>query len=308
MTISNFKVVVLGMGVQGKKRAKVAANDLLATVDIDKNNLDANYHDIKDINDKDYDAILLCTPDAVKFKTLKNILNNKKHVLVEKPLFVNCEEELLELQNIANRNKVVLYTAYNHRFEPHFINMKNLLINKKLGKIFRLRMFYGNGTSGLVKKSEWRDEGPGVLLDIGSHLLDTLIFWFGDKKIDIKHSNSFCFENLSPDHAILTGKIDNIFIELEVSLLSWKNDFICDVIGNKGSAHISSLCKWGPSKFITRKRTLPAGKPDENITTLIQPDPTWEQEYIYFKKLIKNKVKTNLSSDIKIFNILKGSI
>ena len=98
MTISNFKVVVLGMGVQGKKRAKVAANDLLATVDIDKNNLDANYNNITDINDKDYDAILLCTPDDVKFKTLKNILNNKKHVLVEKPLFVNCEEELLELQ------------------------------------------------------------------------------------------------------------------------------------------------------------------------------------------------------------------
>jgi len=308
MTISNFRVVVLGMGVQGNKRARYASNDLLATVDIDKNNLNADFNNLKDINDKDYNAVLLCTPDNVKFKILKNILNNKKHVLVEKPLFVKSEEELLELQNIANKNKVVLYTAYNHRFEPHFINMKKLIINKNLGKIFRLRMFYGNGTSGLVKQSEWRDQGHGVVLDIGSHLLDTLIFWFGDKKIDIKYSNNFCFENLSPDHAILTGNIDNIFIELEVSLLSWKNDFTCDVIGDKGSAHISSLCKWGPSKFITRKRVLPAGKPDENISTLIQADPTWEHEYIYFKKLIKNKVATNLSSDIKIFNILKNSI
>lgn len=308
MTISNFRVVVVGMGVQGKKRAKFAFNDLVAKVDVDKNNLDADYNNLNDISHKDYDAVLLCAPDDVKYEILKTILNSKKHVLVEKPLFVKNKEELVELQNIANRNKVILYTAYNHRFEPHFINMKNLLINKALGKIFRLRMFYGNGTSGLVKQSEWRDQGSGVLLDIGSHLLDTLIFWFGDKNIDIKHSNSFCFENLSPDHAILTGKIDNIFIELEVSLLSWKNDFICDVIGSKGSAHISSLCKWGPSKFIIRKRILPAGKPDENITTLIKPDPTWEQEYIYFKKLIKNKVKTNLSSDIKIFNILKDNI
>jgi len=308
MTISNFRVVVLGMGVQGNKRARYASNDLLATVDIDKNNLNADFNNLKDINDKDYNAVLLCTPDNVKFEILKNILNNKKHVLVEKPLFVKSEEELLELQNIANKNKVVLYTAYNHRFEPHFINMKKLIINKNLGKIFRLRMFYGNGTSGLVKQSEWRDQGHGVVLDIGSHLLDTLIFWFGDKKIDIKYSNNFCFENLSPDHAILTGNIDNIFIELEVSLLSWKNDFICDVIGDKGSAHISSLCKWGPSKFTTRKRVLPAGKPDENIITLTQSDPTWEQEYIYFKKSVKNKKNTDLSSDIKIFNILKSSI
>ena len=223
-------------------------------------------------------------------------------------LFVKNKKELVELQNIANSNNVVLYTAYNHRFEPHFINMKNLLINKDLGKIFRLRMFYGNGTSGLVKQSEWRDQGSGVVLDIGSHLLDTLIFWFGEKKIKIRDINKFKFENLSPDHAILTGKIDNIYIELEVSLLSWKNDFICDIIGSKGSAHISSLCKWGPSKFITRKRVLPAGKPDENIITLTQSDPTWEQEYIYFKQLVKNKENTDLSSDMEIFNILKSSI
>ena len=308
MTISDFRVVVLGMGVQGKKRAKFAFNDLVAKVDVDKSNLDADYNKLSDINHKDYDAVLLCTPDDVKFEILKEILNSRKHVLVEKPLFVKNKKELLELQNLANSNNVVLYTAYNHRFEPHFINMKNLLINKDLGKIFRLRMFYGNGTSGLVKQSEWRDQGSGVVLDIGSHLLDTLIFWFGEKKIKITDINKFKFENLSPDHAILTGKIDNIYIELEVSLLSWKNDFICDIIGSKGSAHISSLCKWGPSKFITRKRVLPAGKPDENIITLTQSDPTWEQEYIYFKQLVKNKENTDLSSDMEIFNILKSSI
>ena len=308
MTISDFRVVVLGMGVQGKKRAMFAFNDLVAKVDVDKSNLDADYNKLSDINHKDYDAVLLCTPDDVKFEILKEILNSKKHVLVEKPLFVKNKKELVELQNLANSNNVVLYTAYNHRFEPHFINMKNLLINKDLGKIFRLRMFYGNGTSGLVKQSEWRDQGSGVVLDIGSHLLDTLIFWFGEKKIKITDINKFKFENLSPDHAILTGKIDNIYIELEVSLLSWKNDFICDIIGSKGSAHISSLCKWGPSKFITRKRVLPAGKPDENIITLTQSDPTWEQEYIYFKQLVKNKENTDLSSDMEIFNILKSSI
>ena len=308
MTISDFRVVVLGMGVQGKKRAKFAFNDLVAKVDVDKSNLDADYNKLSDINHKDYDAVLLCTPDDIKFEILKEILNSRKHVLVEKPLFVKNKKELVELQNLANSNNVVLYTAYNHRFEPHFINMKNLLINKGLGKIFRLRMFYGNGTSGLVKQSEWRDQGSGVVLDIGSHLLDTLIFWFGEKKIKIRDINKFKFENLSPDHAILTGKIDNIYIELEVSLLSWKNDFICDIIGSKGSAHISSLCKWGPSKFITRKRVLPAGKPDENIITLTQSDPTWEQEYIYFKQLVKNKENTDLSSDMEIFNILKSSI
>ena len=83
---------------------------------------------------------------------------------------------------------------------------------------------------------------------------------------------------------MITGKINNIFFELEVSLLSWRNDFICDTIGSKGSAHINSLCKWGPSKFIKGKRMFPAGKPDEKIITIAQSDPTWHQENIYTLK------------------------
>ena len=35
----------------------------------------------------------------------------------------------------------------------------------------------------------------------------TLIFWFKDSDINIEHYESFCFENLAPDHALLRGKI-----------------------------------------------------------------------------------------------------
>ena len=45
-----------------------------------------------------------------------------------------------------------------------------------LGGIYRCRMFYGNGTARLVRDSAWRDDGAGVLPDLGSHLLDTARF------------------------------------------------------------------------------------------------------------------------------------
>ena len=47
-----------------------------------------------------------------------------------------------------------------------------------LGKVYHCRMFYGNGTARLVRDSAWRDKGAGVLPDLGSHLLDTINFWF----------------------------------------------------------------------------------------------------------------------------------
>ena len=50
--------------------------------------------------------------------------------------------------------------------------------------------------------------------------------------------------------------IYKMFIECEVSLCSWKNTFICDLYGEKGSAHISSLTKWTKSSLTIRKRKL----------------------------------------------------
>ena len=89
------------------------------------------------------------------------------------------DDEIIALQANARRAGVVCYAAYNHRFEPHYVRMRDLLAAGELGTIYSCRMFYGNGTARLVRDSAWRDQGAGVLPDLGSHLLDTCRFWFG---------------------------------------------------------------------------------------------------------------------------------
>ena len=96
-------------------------------------------------------------------------------------------------------------------------------------------------------------------------------------------------------------------IIIETSLLSWRNHFFADIYGENGSAHISSLCKWGPTKFTLRKRVLPSGKPTEVSNEIISFDPTWDAEYKYFKKLILEK-RTNIDNDIWINVTLNGLI
>jgi hypothetical protein len=88
-----------------------------------------------------------------------------------------------------------------------------------------------------------------------------------------------------------------------VTLLSWRNSFRADVIGELGSAHIDCLCKWGPSVFTYRKRVLPSGRPDEESHTLVCADPTWEMEYEHFKRLCQ-RPETNLDTDIWINSVL----
>jgi scyllo-inositol 2-dehydrogenase (NADP+) len=297
-----MRVVVAGLGVQGHKRRRVAGDDFVAA--IDPVNMEARYRSIADVPLADYDAVLACIPDEPKIALLTYCLENGKHVLVEKPLWAGHEGEIAALEALARKNGVVCYTAYNHRFEPHFVRMRDLISSGELGKIYSCRMFYGNGTARLVRDSAWRDEGAGVLPDLGSHLLDTCRFWFGDIADQFEFIGVHRFENRAPDHVIIHCEGALPRLELEMTLLMWRNHFTCDILAERGSAHIESLCKWGPSVFIRRSRVLPSGRPSEEIVTLVQGDPTWAIEYVHFKALCAGATKTDLSSDIWLHGVL----
>ena len=294
-----MKVIVAGMGVQGNKRAAVAGSDVAATVDPVR---DAAVRDVRDVPLDAYDAALVCTPDETKIALLTYLMENGKHVLVEKPILAEDEAEVAGLAALAEQKGVVCYTAYNHRFEPHFVRMAEAISSGRLGAVYALRMFYGNGTARLVRDSAWRDQAAGVLPDLGSHLLDTVLFWLGDLpgKFSVIAANRF--ENRAFDHVVLAAHGEP-FVELEMTLLSWRNHFTCDVLAEKGSAHIRSLCKWGPSTFTLRRRILPSGRPPEESVVLTGDDPTWAIEYDHFKRLCAEG-GGNLANDILINRVL----
>ena len=237
---------------------------------------------------------------------LRYLLGNGKHVLVEKPLWAARDADIAALQRLARRRGVVCYTAYNHRFEPHYVRMRELVRSGVLGRIYRCRMFYGNGTARLVRNSVWRDQGAGVLPDLGSHLLDTAKFWFGKLADDLEVVTAYRYENRAPDHTVILSRNSAPTLELEMTLLSWRNHFTCDVFAEKGSAHIRSLCKWGPTTFTHRTRVLPSGRPPEDVVNLEQEDPTWALEYAHFTKLCEARAATDLSNDLWLNRVLRG--
>ena len=297
-----MRCVVVGYGVQGHKRLRVAGDDAVGIVD--PVHPEAQWRTIEEVPEKDYDAALVCTPDAPKFEILRYLTETGKHALVEKPMHAESDDALKTLEAGAVARGVVIYTAYNHRFEPHYVRMRDLIRGGTLGRLYRCRMFYGNGTARLVRNSDWRDRGAGVLPDLGSHLLDTVKFWFGDVVDDFRLVSVSRFENRAPDHVVVVSEDGTPKIELEMTLLSWRNHFVCDLLAEKGSAHIESLCKWGPTTFTVRTRMLPSGRPPEETVRLVCDDPTWEHEYRHFKQLVVDGVSTDLSGDRWLHRVL----
>ena len=295
-----MRVVVVGLGVQGQKRRAVAGSEAVATVD--PVHPDAQFKSLADVPLASYDAALVCTPDDAKIELLTHLLSNGKHLLVEKPLLAPDNAALERLAGLARDKRAVCYTAYNHRFEPHFVRMKELLDSGELGRVYCARMFYGNGTARLVRDSAWRDQGAGVLPDLGSHLLDTALYWFGKPAAPFVVHSCNRFENRAFDHFAF-GCNGAPVLQLEMTLLSWRNHFYADVFAENGSAHIQSLCKWGPSTFTRRDRKLPSGRPDEQSVTLVEADPTWALEYRHFKRLCESGA-SNIDNDVWINTVL----
>lgn len=299
-----MRAIVVGLGVQGYKRRRFAGADFVTAVD--PVNREAEHRRVEDVPLAAYDAALVCIPDEPKIEVLTYLVRHRKHVLVEKPLWAADDRQIGELEALARAQGVVCYTAYNHRFEPHYVRMRELLRSGRMGRLYRCRMFYGNGTARLVRDSAWRDRGAGVLPDLGSHLLDTARFWFGDIGDAFEVVSADCYENRAPDHVVLMCRAAEPHLELEMTLLSWRNHFTCEIFAERGSAHIRSLCKWGPATFIHRTRVLPSGRPQEEVETLEQEDPTWAQEYEHFKRLCAGSVGTDLANDLWLNRTLRA--
>lgn len=291
-----MRVIVVGLGVQGNKRKDILGENLVGVVDPFKP--EADFANARDVPLDQYDAVIACVPDEQKPDLVEYWVSHGKHVLVEKPFLAADSEALKRIGEIAKLKDAVCYTAYNHRFEPHFVRMKEIVESGVLGKIYHCRMFYGNGTARLVRDSEWRDQGAGVLPDLGSHLLDVVEFWFGRPATPFEIVSCARFENRSPDHVVIANQKMSPRVELEMTLLMWRNHFTCDILAEKGSAHIESLCKWGPSSFCLRTRVLPSGRPREEITTIVSEDSTWKQEMKHFMSLCERGVGLGIDQDI----------
>ena len=299
-----MRTVVVGLGIQGRKRRAVAGSDVVAVVDSTVDGVE--HRDVRDVPLDRYDAALVCTPDAPKIDILTYLVSHGKHVLVEKPLLAADRSTLQRLAALAAERRVVCYTAYNHRFEPHLARVKQLLDEGRIGRVYQASMFYGNGTARDVRNSAWRDQGLGVIPDLASHLLDLCLFFFGEPAGQPQVWMAERYENRAYDYFLIGFPETSPTLKLEGTLLSWRNDFRLDIVGESGMLQVRSLCKWGPTSLIVRGRVLPSGKPTEEVHTLEQPDPTWALEYAHFARLCGDARQGNLHNDIWINDALLG--
>ncbi|HLW59027.1 MAG TPA: Gfo/Idh/MocA family oxidoreductase [bacterium] len=287
-----MKYLVVGYGNIGLKRKQLLGGRCIATVD--PYNTAADYRTLSECPLAQYDAAVLAVPNQVKIELLDFLLNRGKHALVEKPLIFPDEATAHHLQQTAQRRRVIWYTSYNFRFEPHVIRLRDLIAAGSIGDVYRARMFYGYGTAGSVAGT-WRDDRLGVLQDLASHLVDLTGFVFGRAGSDFLIWERGAHELTGADHCILATTDRRIVIEC--SYLSWKNRWTIEVIGARGALQMEGLTKWGASELVIQRRRFPSGVPDETREVVTAPDPTWAADLAHFEQMVIAN-KTSFENDL----------
>ena len=202
--MEKLKVAVIGAGKIAERLHlpgyKETANaEVIAICDIKKEkaerlakmfNIPAVYTDYeKMIKESGADAISVCTPNYLHEPMAVFAANNKKHVLVEKPMSITIPA-MKAMIAAAKKNRVLLMVEQSQRFDPAHQALKEILDSGALGNFVSVR-----GKIGHAGPENWSDDSPwffdkklsggGVSVDVGIHILDLIRYITGRDVKDV---------------------------------------------------------------------------------------------------------------------------
>ncbi|NQD90472.1 Gfo/Idh/MocA family oxidoreductase [Paenarthrobacter sp. CM16] len=127
------------------------------------------------------DLIVLGTPPATHFPLAKAALEAGLDVVVDKPFTVRSAEGE-ELISLAAQLGRVLTVYQNRRWDGDSLTVKKLLDAGTLGSVTRFEVGMERWAPEIAKA--WKagataEEGGGVLFDLGTHVLDLCLQFFG---------------------------------------------------------------------------------------------------------------------------------
>jgi predicted dehydrogenase len=146
-----------------------------------------DYRDL--LADGNIDVINCCGPNNIHRDVVIGAIRSGKHVYVDKPLALNLAQAeeivLAEKQALAGGVRRTYQMAQNYRFVPAIIRAKELIVEGRLGCIYTFNLRYLHSSNvdpnrPLQWKSDKAIGGGGVLVDLGSHIIDLTRHLLGD--------------------------------------------------------------------------------------------------------------------------------
>ncbi|HRH02389.1 MAG TPA: Gfo/Idh/MocA family oxidoreductase [Bacteroidia bacterium] len=212
-----IKFAIIGQGHIGKRHAEMVRRNseaqLIAVCDTaPKENLGLTnlevpfYSSIEDLlaAGHEIDVVSVCTPNGLHAKHSLLALENKMHVVCEKPMALHkadCEALIYKALQMHKN----LFCVMQNRYSPPSVWIKDVIENKIIGDVFLVQLnCYWNRDDRYYKPGNWKGNNEldgGTLFTQFSHFIDIMYWLFGDIKDiqakfnDFTHKHSTEFED-----------------------------------------------------------------------------------------------------------------
>ena len=215
---NKLKFVIVGFGHIGKRHAEMIFRnfncELVAVIDIKEfsdHELIKKYNckyfnNIDDliVSKLDFDLINICTPNGLHLKYSLIGLDQKKHIVIEKPMALSKKDAELIIHKSILANKKVFCVMQN-RYSPPSTWLKNIVESNLLGQVFFIKIdCFWNRDERYYKSGGWhgtKDLDGGTLFTQFSHFIDLMYWIFGDVEnvksqfYNFNHKNLTSFED-----------------------------------------------------------------------------------------------------------------
>lgn len=190
--MSKIRAGLVGFGMAGRVfhgplLSSVEGIELAAAMERSTNRAAERYPDVKIyrsleemLADGSLDLFVVATPSATHFEVAREILLAGKNLVVDKPMST-ASAQVAELIGLARERKVLLAPFQNRRWDSDFLTVKKLLAEGSLGQLVHFESRFDRWRPLAPTDRLWKEDpvSGGVLVDLGSHLVDQALALFG---------------------------------------------------------------------------------------------------------------------------------
>jgi predicted dehydrogenase len=299
------RIGVVGLGHQSLEDhipAIKACRDIefVAVADIDEVKLKSFLAENKSINGylsaeelfkkEKLDIVIIALPHHLHHEVTKLAISYKINVLKEKPFAISLEQGK-EIRDLALKNNVHVSVTLQRRFNPIYTTLFQLI--DKIGDLFYVEGKYTIFTDS--PHDGWRGRkdlaGGGCIIDMGYHMIDLLIWYFGLPDKIFANASCNAKENIDYD-AEDTAQImfeynkTNVWGSLLLSRVIPPKQEYLNIFGTRGYIHLER------GKI---ERFSSNGVSQESLMRENSWPSAFQDQIEYFVKVIKNE-KENIGS------------
>lgn len=133
--------------------------------------------------DPEVDAVSVATPDFAHLEPVLAVINEKKALLIEKPLATSVEDAIT-IRDAAKKAGILAMVDFHNRFNPQFDIAKTRLTDGTLGDARYIYMRHSNTIAVPTEMLTWPEKSSSLWF-LGSHSSDLVRWLIGSEPVEV---------------------------------------------------------------------------------------------------------------------------